>query len=110
MLAIAFNRGANLLVKQFIREHGVVFPVAIPVEAATGFLGFSVMDRYVVPQLAVIDRNGMIRAQTPPAGDPNLQDEGFLRKLIGQLVAEPATSTKAAPRTTPKSAPKTSGN
>jgi hypothetical protein len=77
-------------------------------------MGFSVMDRYVVPQLAVIDRQGMIRAQTPPAGDPNLQDEGFLRKLISQLVAEPAgpaTTTKAAPKAAPKTAAtKTSSN
>jgi peroxiredoxin len=115
MLAVAFNDNAALLVPQFVREHGVLFPVgSAPPDVAAGFLGFSVMDRYVVPQIAVIDRNGMIRAQTPPAGDPNLQDEGFLRNLIGKLVAEPAggpaTTTKAAPKTAPKTAPKNSSN
>ena len=106
MLAIAFNDNAKMLVPQFVREHGVLFPVgSAPLENVTGFLGFSVMDRYVVPQVAIIDRKGMIRAQTPPAGDPNLQDEGYLRNLISKLVAEPAapaTITKSAPKTTPK--------
>ncbi len=115
MLAIAFNDNAKMLVPQFVREHGVSFPVgSASLETVTGFLGFSVMDRYVVPQVAIIDRKGMIRAQTPPAGDPNLQDEGYLRKLITQLAAEPgapATTTKAAPKAAPKTAAaKTSSN
>jgi peroxiredoxin len=103
MLAIAFNDNAAVLVPGFIREHGIMFPVgSAPVETALGFLGFSVMDRYVVPQIAVIDRKGMIRAQTPPDGDPNLQDREYLRKLVVSLASEPAgpATSKAAPKTT----------
>lgn len=107
MVAIAFNDNAKMLVTKFVREQGVLFPVgSTSFETMAAFMGFSVMDRPVVPQLAVIDRKGMIRAQTPPAGDPNLQDEGNMRSLLAKLVAEPAaptTTTKATPRATPKS-------
>jgi len=33
------------------------------------------MDRWVVPQIVVIDRKGMIRAQSPTTGDEKLQNE-----------------------------------
>jgi hypothetical protein len=37
----------------------------------------------------------MIRAQSPPAGDANLQDEAMLRALIETLLKEPgATSAR----------------
>jgi peroxiredoxin len=110
MAAIAFNPNAAALVPAFIREHGVMFPVgsAAP-ETVLEFLGFSVMDRYNVPQLAVIDRKGMIRAQSGPQGDPNLQDAAFLRNLINNLLSEgAATSSKPAP--TAKTAAKGSSN
>jgi hypothetical protein len=59
-------------------------------ETVMNYMGFSVMDRYVVPQIVVIDRKGMIRAQSPVAGDPNLQDEKYLRNLITELLKEGA--------------------
>ncbi len=110
MAAIAFNDNAAVLVPGFIRDHGVMFPVgAAPAPTVLEFLGFSVMDRYVVPQLAVIDRKGMIRAQSGPSGDPNLQDAAFLRNLINNLASEGAiTSGKPAP--TAKTAAKRSSN
>ena len=37
------------------------------------FLGFSVMDRPVVPLIVVIDNKGMIRAESPPQGDPDFR-------------------------------------
>jgi len=52
----------------------------------------------------VIDRKGMIRAQSPPQGDANLQDAAFLKNLIGTLAKEGATTT------TSKASPKTSSN
>jgi peroxiredoxin len=110
MAAIAFNDNAAVLVPGFIRDHGVTFPVgAAPAPTVLEFLGFSVMDRYVVPQVAVIDRKGMIRAQSGPGGDTNLQDMAFLRNLINNLASEGATTSgKAAP--TAKTATKGSSN
>ena len=110
MAAIAFNDNAAMLVPNFIRDHGVMFPVgSAKPETVLDFLGFSVMDRYNVPQIAVIDKKGMIRAQSGPMGDPNLQDMVFLRNLINNLLSEgAATSGKAAP--TAKTAAKGSSN
>ncbi len=107
MLAVAFNDNAAALVPAFVRDYGVGFPVgsAMP-DTVVNFLGFSIMDRYVVPQVAVIDRKGMIRAQSGPQGDPNLQDPAFLKNLIDTLAKEgaPTTTSKAAPK------PKVSSN
>jgi peroxiredoxin len=112
MAAIAFNDNAKVLVPGFVRDHGVMFPVGFaPSETVMGFLGFSVMDRYVVPQIAVIDRKGMIRAQSGPSGDTNLQNEAFLRNLINNLAAEgtatPTSSTKTPSKTPASNAAKT---
>jgi peroxiredoxin len=94
MAAIAFNDNAAVLVPNFVREHGVMFPVgSAPPQTVLDFLGFSIMDRYSVPQVAVIDKKGMIRAQSPIGGDPNLQDPTFLRNLINNLLAEGATTS-----------------
>lgn len=66
------------------------FPVGIsPEDAVLKFMGFSVMDRYGVPQLAVIDRNGMIQAQTSPSpGQGEVVQESIMRNLVTKLLAE----------------------
>jgi peroxiredoxin len=111
MAAIAFNDNAAVLVPGFVRDHGVTFPVgSAGPETVVEFLGFSIMDRYVVPQIAVIDRKGMIRAQSGPQGDPNLQDPTFLRNLINNLASEGATTTSGKPATGGKAVAKGSSN
>jgi hypothetical protein len=50
------------------------------------YMGFSVFDRPVTPLVVVIDRKGVIRAQTPAVGDSNLQNEAKLRTLIESLL------------------------
>jgi hypothetical protein len=57
------------------------------------FMGFSIMDRPVVPLVVVIDRKGLIRAASPAGGDANLQDEAKLRSIIEVLLKEPAAGT-----------------
>jgi peroxiredoxin len=90
-LGMAFNDNAAVLVPGFIQQFGVGFPVGYgSPDTVMSYLGFSVMDRYVVPQIAVIDRKGMIRAQSGPQGDPKLQDEGYMRELISSLLKEGA--------------------
>lgn len=112
MLAIAFNDNAAALVPGFVRDHGVLFPVgyARP-ETVLGFLGFSVMDRYNVPQMAVIDKKGMIRAQSGPLGDVNLQNPVFLKDLLEKLVAEGAApATSKAPTKSPATSAKSASS
>ena len=48
----------------------------------------------MAPQMAVIDRKGMVRAQSPPLGDANLQDEAKLRALIESLLKEGPAQAK----------------
>jgi|SRR5579864_379054 len=94
ILASAFNDGAAVRVPGFIQAHHVNFPVGYTdPESVLSFQSFSVMDRPSVPQVAVIDKKGMIRAQTPPPGDVNLQDEGYLRDLLTKLAGEGISAT-----------------
>jgi peroxiredoxin len=103
MAAIAFNDNAAALVPGFVRDHGVLFPVGFTKpETVLGFLGFSVMERYNVPQMAVIDKKGVIRAQSGPMGDPNLQDPNNLRNLINSLLAEGAAPAATTSKTSGK--------
>ena len=66
------------------------------------------MDRYSVPQEVVIDRKGMIRAQSGIDGDPKLQEENSLRALIDGLLKEGATPTSTTTKKTAVTPKKTS--
>jgi peroxiredoxin len=92
---IAWNQNAQTLTSGFIRQNALTFPVGYSeYDPVMSFMGFSIMDRPVVPLVVVIDRKGMIRAQSPPQGDANLQDEAKLRVIIEGLLKEPSTITK----------------
>lgn len=87
---VAWNDGAIALVNDFVKSFRIDFPVGYSTwDPIMSYLGFSVMDRPVVPLVVVIDRKGMIRAESPPGGDPNLQDEAKLRALIESMLKEP---------------------
>jgi|SRR5580698_2446788 len=104
VVGVAFNpevQGKPGVVDNFVITYGVGFPVGMsPVENVLGYLGISMAERYVVPQIAVIDRKGMIRAQSEPLGTPELQTEAHMRSLLEALLKETATTksnkTKAA--------------
>jgi peroxiredoxin len=90
-VAVAFNSMANLYVRDFVKEHNVSFPVGFDTpENVLSYLNFSVMDRYVVPQIVWIDRKGSIRSETPPLGDEKLLQEPYWRNMIETLLKEPA--------------------
>ena len=79
------------VVGNFIRDHRVNFPVGYSEQPpALNFLGISSIERWVVPQVAIIDRKGVIRAQTPAAGAERFQKEDFLRSQIEPLLKETA--------------------
>jgi len=92
---IAWNQNAQSLAPGFARQLNLSFPVGYSeYDPVMSYMGFSVMDRPVVPLVVVIDKKGMIRAQSPAQGDPNLQDETKLRRLIESLLKEPTAVTK----------------
>lgn len=93
---IAWNPQAKMLVPGWTKQLGLDFPVGYceAYDPIMNFMGFSVMDRPVVPLAVVIDRKGMIRAQSKPEGDPNLQDETWLRPFLTTLLNEPAVAKK----------------
>lgn len=101
-VGVAFNDATPDMVRQYISQFQIGMPVAYaPRDTVLSYLGLSVMDRFVVPQVVVIDKRGTIVAQSDPMGTADLQTESYLRDMIEKLQKEgsPATSTtkKAAP-------------
>jgi cytochrome oxidase Cu insertion factor (SCO1/SenC/PrrC family) len=89
---VAFNDNADLLVENFAKDFNVGFPVGWTTRSEVlKFLNLSVMDRFVVPQFVLIDRNGMIHYQTAPLGDDAIAQESFLRNQIEGLLTQPST-------------------
>lgn len=89
---VAWNPNAKELVPMFVKGLNLTFPVGYSDwDPIMDFMGFSVMDRPVVPLEVVIDRRGMIRAESPPSGDANLQDETKLKTLVEGLLSEGPT-------------------
>jgi peroxiredoxin len=98
VLGVAFNQDAQerpAMVDEFMKSNSLAFPVgsASP-DTVLGYLGASVMERFVVPQIMVIDRHGVVRAQSQLLGSAELQDESYLRSFLGGLLHD-AVSTSA---------------
>lgn len=89
---VAINPNADLLVEDFAKEQQVNFPVGWTTsDQMMSFMGFN--DRYVVPQLVLIDRAGNIHWQTPATSAPGndwekLMAETAIRQHIEQLLAQ----------------------
>ena len=98
------NAGVNAqVVGNFVSQFQVGFPVGYAAQASVlSYLGHSDIERWVVPQIAIIDRKGVVRAQSAAQGTADLQTEAYLRKYLGELLSEggakSATPSKAAPK------------
>jgi len=101
MQGVVFNDANGPMAAQFVKEFNIGFPVGYATrDSVVSYLGLSVMDRWVVPQVAIIDRKGNVVAQSLATGSPELQDEGYLRTFLDKLVKEGgATTSSAAPAT-----------
>ena len=105
-VGVAFDDMANMLVPDFVKEHGANFPVGWALrDPVLAYLGVNPMERFVVPQVVLMDRKGVIRLQSPPLGDANLQDEKWLRVKIEELLGGAATERKPASAVKSMSAP-----
>jgi peroxiredoxin len=89
-IGIAFNQDDNFdKVKEFQHVFAPSFPVGLSKpDNVVSYLGISVMERYVYPQVVLIDRKGMIRAQSDIHGTPELQELVTLRPQIEALLKE----------------------
>jgi len=102
-LGVAFNDMPAMLVPEFIKNQNVTHPVGFADrEKVLDFLGISVMERFVVPQIVWIDKKGNIRSQTPPLGEQKLLEEPYWREMIETLLKEPGPTVRktAAQHTT----------
>jgi thiol-disulfide isomerase/thioredoxin len=101
VIDVAVNANADLLVENFAKDYKVGFPVGwVSPDQMTSFMGFG-SSRFVVPQLALIDRKGFIRYQTPASEDENwdkLMKEDALRAHIEELLSLGNGATSATHR------------
>jgi hypothetical protein len=76
------------LVGNFAKQFQVGFPVGYTSrDQMLSFVGFSLAERFVVPQLVLIDRKGLIHYQTPPLGDENSTKEEVVRQRVEELLS-----------------------
>ena len=81
----AFDEGAD--VAGYARRFGLTFPVGrASADQMRAFLGIPRGRRIATIQVVLIDRIGMIRAQSAPEGTPMLQTPDVLRALIETLL------------------------
>ncbi len=97
----------------YVHNYGVNFPVGYASrDTVMSYLGLSVMDRFVVPQVAIIDKKGVVQAQSAPMGTTELQTPDYLRGFIKNLLAGGTgvgkSTAPAKPATPVASAKKTS--
>jgi peroxiredoxin len=86
-IAIAFNPNAEMLVEDFTKEHHVNIPVGWSLgNDVSAYLGYGPQDRFVVPQIVLIDRMGKIRLRTKAQGEDSLRNEPVLRQKIVELL------------------------
>ena len=87
-LDVAINTSDEQLVQAFAKNFEVGFPVGYtPQDQMMAFMGFTMADRFVVPQLIFIDRKGFIHYQTPPLGEANALKEETISQRIEELLA-----------------------
>jgi peroxiredoxin len=96
VVASAIDPMSSMKVPDFIRQFQPTFPVGFNEhQAAVDYLQHPVMFRLMMPQLVVIDRKGIIRAQL--AGDDKFFAEGEqeknLRALLDPLLKEGVAQT-----------------
>jgi peroxiredoxin len=89
-ISIAFdNDSSGPRVRDFAANAKIGYPVGYTTaDKVDAFLGRQEKERFQVPQLVVIDRAGVIRAQSSPTGEVKLEDEATLRGLLDGLLKE----------------------
>lgn len=95
-VAVAINPNANVLADDFAKEQHLTFPFGWSTrEQARKLLSLTPSDRFVVPQIVLINPAGEIIGQTAPQGEDPLRNESTLRARLSALL----TPTRTEPRT-----------
>ena len=109
-LGVAFNDEVNTpnnavnarVTSNFISEFGVGFPMGFAArESVMSYLGLSDVERWAVPQVVIIDKTGVIRAQSAAGGTADLATESYLRTYLQGLLNEGAPAKSSAPSKSP---------
>ncbi len=107
VIGVAVNANADLLVENFVKDFKVGFPVGfVSSEQMISFMSFDPKDRWVIPQLALIDRKGFIHYQTTATETPEwdkVMETESLRAHIEELLSL-GNNTAAMPSTAHKKA------
>ena len=99
-LDVAINTTDTQVVQTFEKEFQVGFPVGYtPQDQMMAFMGFTMADRFVVPQLILIDRKGYIHYQTPPLGDSSSLKEDTIRQRLNELLSAGNSAVNRGPAT-----------
>jgi peroxiredoxin len=95
-LGVAINDMANMLVVDYVKQFNLTYPVGYTHrDTAINFLQHPIMVSMMMPQLVIIDRQGMIRHQY--AGNDKFfeNEEKNLREIIAPLLSgAPAAAAK----------------
>jgi peroxiredoxin len=107
-IGIVFDEGiSGPAVSHFADLLKIKYPVGYATsDKVDSYLGRAMIERLQVPQLVVIDRSGVIRAQSRPTGEANLTEETYLRNLVRELLDEGVAPGKTEKMTYP---PRTAG-
>ncbi|HKF58211.1 MAG TPA: TlpA disulfide reductase family protein [Blastocatellia bacterium] len=89
-IGIAFDKNITAeKTSDFAKLLAVSYPVGYTSsDKVDSYLGRESDQRFRTPQIVIIDRKGVIRAQSQPIAEKNLEDENYLRSLIGALLKE----------------------
>jgi peroxiredoxin len=86
-VAVAVNPNASVLVDDFAKEQHLTFPFGwCTREQARKLLALTPSDRFVVPQLVLINPTGEIIQQTAPQGEDPLRNESTLRARLSAIL------------------------
>lgn len=87
-IGVAFGANANAaVISQVMQNLRLTYPMGYTSPAQVdAFLGRQGKETLDIPQIVIIDRNGMIRAQNGGLYDPNLENEDSLRAFINRLL------------------------
>jgi peroxiredoxin len=107
VIGVAVNEGAERLVGAFIDMHAKNFPIGVRnIDSARAYLQIPIMTRLLFPQMAFIDKNGVIRSQHGGANDEAFfaNEEKSIRDEIAKLLNEkgPAPAAKKSPAASAK--------